>query len=86
MRSGTDRAPSPPRSRGRLRYVIDAMRQVGGRSMARVPLIGFAGSPWTLATYMVEGGAAPRFPTREGAPIRSTPTAARAARQADAGA
>ena len=44
----------------RLRYVFDAVASIrralhdGGRG--RVPLIGFSGSPWTLACYMVEGG------------------------------
>lgn len=49
----------------RLRYVFDAVasirralvtRDAQGRELARVPLIGFSGSPWTLACYMVEGG------------------------------
>ncbi|MBI3157411.1 MAG: uroporphyrinogen decarboxylase [Burkholderiales bacterium] len=48
-----------------LRYVFDAVASIrralvttdaGGRRVARVPLIGFSGSPWTLACYMVEGG------------------------------
>jgi uroporphyrinogen decarboxylase len=39
-----------------LRYVIDAVRLIRRELTGRVPLIGFAGSPWTLATYMVEGG------------------------------
>ena len=39
-----------------LRYVIDAVRLIRRELAGRVPLIGFAGSPWTLATYMVEGG------------------------------
>jgi uroporphyrinogen decarboxylase len=38
-----------------LRYVIDAVRLIRRELHGRVPLIGFAGSPWTLATYMVEG-------------------------------
>ena len=38
-----------------LRYVMDAVRLVRAELDGRVPLIGFAGSPWTLATYMVEG-------------------------------
>jgi uroporphyrinogen decarboxylase len=51
----------------RLRYVFDAVAEIrralaAGRDAAgapcqRVPLIGFSGSPWTLACYMVEGGA-----------------------------
>lgn len=39
-----------------LAYVMDAIRLVRGELNGRVPLIGFSGSPWTLATYMVEGG------------------------------
>jgi uroporphyrinogen decarboxylase len=38
-----------------LRYVIDAVRLIRRELHDRVPLIGFAGSPWTLACYMVEG-------------------------------
>ena len=38
-----------------LRYVMDAVRLIRRELHGRVPLIGFAGSPWTLATYMVEG-------------------------------
>ena len=38
-----------------LRYVMDAVRLIRQELAGRVPLIGFAGSPWTLACYMVEG-------------------------------
>ncbi|GBG13742.1 uroporphyrinogen decarboxylase [Novimethylophilus kurashikiensis] len=38
-----------------LRYVIDAVKQIRHALDGSVPLIGFSGSPWTLATYMVEG-------------------------------
>ena len=38
-----------------LRYVIDAVREIRRALAGRVPLIGFAGSPYTLACYMVEG-------------------------------
>ena len=38
-----------------LRYVMDAVRLIRRELAGRVPLIGFAGSPWTLACYMVEG-------------------------------
>jgi uroporphyrinogen decarboxylase len=38
-----------------LRYVMDAVRTIRGALSGSVPLIGFSGSPWTLATYMVEG-------------------------------
>ncbi|ROR34495.1 uroporphyrinogen decarboxylase [Inmirania thermothiophila] len=40
-----------------LGYVMDAVRLIRRELAGRVPLIGFSGSPWTLATYMVEGGA-----------------------------
>jgi uroporphyrinogen decarboxylase len=39
-----------------LRYVTDAVAQIRKTLDGRVPLIGFSGSPWTLACYMVEGG------------------------------
>ena len=38
-----------------LRYVFDAVASIRRALHGRVPLIGFAGSPWTLACYMVEG-------------------------------
>ncbi len=38
-----------------LQYVFDAVRQIRRELDGRVPLIGFSGSPWTLACYMVEG-------------------------------
>lgn len=44
-----------------LRYVMDAIRMTVHELDDKVPLIGFAGSPWTLATYMVEGGASKQF-------------------------
>jgi uroporphyrinogen decarboxylase len=40
----------------KLRYVFDAVTSIRGALQGRVPLIGFSGSPWTLACYMVEGG------------------------------
>jgi uroporphyrinogen decarboxylase len=40
-----------------LRYVVDAVSEIRRALNGRVPLIGFAGSPYTLACYMVEGGA-----------------------------
>lgn len=39
----------------KLRYVFDAVGSIRRALNARVPLIGFSGSPWTLACYMVEG-------------------------------
>jgi uroporphyrinogen decarboxylase len=44
-----------------LRYVIDAVAQIRRALDNRVPLIGFSGSPYTLACYMVDGGASDDF-------------------------
>jgi uroporphyrinogen decarboxylase len=44
-----------------LRYVMDAVSTIRRALDGRVPLIGFSGSPWTLATYMVEGGGTKNF-------------------------
>jgi len=44
-----------------LRYVVDAVSTIRRELDGRVPLIGFSGSPWTLATYMVEGGSSKEF-------------------------
>jgi uroporphyrinogen decarboxylase len=45
----------------RLRYVMDALRLVRRQLDGRVPLIGFSGAPWTLASYMVEGHGSRNF-------------------------
>jgi uroporphyrinogen decarboxylase len=44
-----------------LRYVADAVRQIRAALAGRIPLIGFSGSPFTLACYMVEGGGSDDF-------------------------
>ena len=44
-----------------LGYVMDAVRLIRHELDGLVPLIGFAGSPWTLATYMIEGGSSRDF-------------------------
>ncbi|MGL6176495.1 MAG: uroporphyrinogen decarboxylase, partial [Vibrionaceae bacterium] len=44
-----------------LGYVMDAVRTIRQELAGSVPLIGFSGSPWTLATYMVEGGSSKTF-------------------------
>ncbi len=44
-----------------LAYVMDAVSLIRKELDGKVPLIGFAGSPWTLATYMVEGGSSRSF-------------------------
>lgn len=49
-----------------LGYVFDAVSLVRRELDGQVPLIGFAGSPWTVGTYMVEGGSSREFPTIKG--------------------
>ena len=44
-----------------LGYVMNAVRTIRRELKGEVPLIGFSGSPWTLATYMVEGGSSKAF-------------------------
>ena len=46
-----------------LGYVMDAVRTIRRELDGQVPLIGFSGSPWTLATYMVEGQSSKDFRT-----------------------
>jgi len=61
VRTASDiKALSVPDPESDLGYVMDAVRLIRKELDGSVPLIGFAGSPWTLATYMVEGG-----PTKE---------------------
>jgi len=55
-----------PEPEGELRYVMDAVRTIRGELDGRVPLIGFSGSPWTLATYMIEGGSTKNFALSKG--------------------
>jgi len=50
-----------PDPEGELRYVMDAVRTIRKTLDGRVPLIGFSGSPWTLATYMVEGAGSKEY-------------------------
>jgi len=44
-----------------LGYVLDAVKLIRRELNGSVPLIGFSGSPWTVATYMVEGGSSKEF-------------------------
>ena len=44
-----------------LPYVLDAVKLIRRELNGSVPLIGFSGSPWTIATYMVEGGSSKEF-------------------------
>jgi uroporphyrinogen decarboxylase len=46
-----------------LDYVMDAVKLIRQELNGQVPLIGFSGSPWTVATYMVEGGSSKDFAT-----------------------
>lgn len=55
-----------PDPEGELRYVMDAVRLIRRELQGRVPLIGFSGSPWTLATYMVEGRGTKEFAHAKG--------------------
>ncbi|MDX9874920.1 MAG: uroporphyrinogen decarboxylase [Spongiibacteraceae bacterium] len=50
--------PDPEKDLG---YVMEAVKTIRRELNGRVPLIGFAGSPWTLATYMIEGGSSKDF-------------------------
>jgi len=45
-----------------LKYVFDAVREIRGALAGRVPLIGFSGSPFTLACYMIEGSGSDDWP------------------------
>ena len=49
-----------------LRYVMDAIRLIKTELNHSVPLIGFAGSPWTIATYMIEGESSKEFSHAKG--------------------
>jgi uroporphyrinogen decarboxylase len=55
------RALTVPDPGGPLRYVLDAVAEIRRALDNSVPLIGFSGSPFTLACYMVEGGGSPDF-------------------------
>ena len=48
-------------SEQQLDYVMNAVATIRRELNGRVPLIGFSGSPWTLATYMIEGGSSRDF-------------------------
>jgi len=54
-------ALDPARAASELGYVMDAVSLIRRELKGSIPLIGFAGSPWTLATYMVEGGSSKDF-------------------------
>lgn len=54
-------ALDPARASSELGYVMDAVSLIRRELKGSIPLIGFAGSPWTLATYMVEGASSKDF-------------------------
>jgi uroporphyrinogen decarboxylase len=60
-----DALPVPDAGR-ELRFVFDAVSLIRRELAGRVPLIGFAGSPWTVATYMIEGGGSRDFARSKG--------------------
>jgi uroporphyrinogen decarboxylase len=67
IRTASDIEQLPlPDPESELRYVMDAVRLIRSELQGRVPLIGFSGSPWTLATYMVEGGSTKVFSATKG--------------------
>ncbi len=57
------RALKVPDVEKELGYVFEAVRTIRRELNGKVPLIGFAGSPFTVGTYMVEGGSSREFPT-----------------------
>ena len=57
---------SVPDVASELGYVFEAVRTIRAALGGKVPLIGFAGSPWTVATYMVEGRSSRDFATIRG--------------------
>jgi len=59
-RADVDAIPIPDPNDS-LQYVMNAVSTIRRELNGRVPLIGFSGSPWTLATYMVEGGGTKEF-------------------------
>ncbi|MCY4361803.1 MAG: uroporphyrinogen decarboxylase [Gammaproteobacteria bacterium] len=67
VRTGSDiRNLGVPDVETSLRYVMDAVRLIKRELQGKVPLIGFAGSPWTIATYMIEGESSKNFSRAKG--------------------
>ena len=62
--------PDPETS---LRYVMDAVRLIRRELNDRAPLIGFAGSPWTLACYMIEGEGSSSFSRAKALALQDAP-------------
>jgi uroporphyrinogen decarboxylase len=62
VRTAADVAALPViKAESDLGYVMDAVKLIRHELNGQVPLIGFSGSPWTIATYMVEGGSSKDF-------------------------
>ena len=59
-RADIDALPVPPMADA-LDYVMNAVKTIRRELNGSVPLIGFSGSPWTLATYMIEGGGSKEY-------------------------
>ena len=67
IRDASDvRALGVPDPETDLKYVMDAVSLIRRELKGRVPLIGFSGSPWTLATYMIEGRSTKNFAKSKG--------------------
>ena len=67
LRTGNDiRNLAVPDVEADLGYVLDAVRLIKRELHGKVPLIGFAGSPWTIATYMIEGASSKNFSLAKG--------------------
>src|SRR5688572_7402629 len=60
-RAQVDQLAPPDAVPGRLHYVADALKLIKKELAGSRALLGFGGSPWTLATYMVEGGSSEEF-------------------------
>ncbi len=62
IRSEADMAQlQPVDAQEKLAFVLEAIRLTNKELDGRVPLIGFSGAPWTLATYMIEGSGSKNF-------------------------
>lgn len=61
IRTETDIANLPKLNMSDLSYVTDAVTSIRHALAGQVPLFGFSGSPWTLATYMIEGGSSKEY-------------------------
>lgn len=61
VRTEADIANLPKLNMADLSYVTDAVTSIRHALGGQVPLFGFSGSPWTLATYMIEGGSSREY-------------------------